>query len=162
MTDKIKCVGLDRNRKNKNHADKNVSHHYKPVICLKHHMPQIPANYVYITPLTADNDKLKYYRNDFDFASNAHFKVESFAEEFCWRQVEAEEECFIPVWRVSGMLDARLSRLFATSDATNWTDVGAGQLSAFHYLHPQLCTTSINNNNNNNNNTKIMFMVLSS
>ena len=61
-----------------------------------------------------------------------------FVEELARREVEVEEKRFVEEWRVGGLLDARLSYLLVTRNATYWTDVGAGQLPRFDNLQPQL------------------------
>jgi len=68
----------------------------------------------------------------------SYVELNRFVEEFARREIVVEEERFVPEWRVGRLLDARLSCLFLTCDATYWTDVGSGQLPRLNYLHSHL------------------------
>jgi len=65
-------------------------------------------------------------------------ELDGFVEELGRRQVEAEEEGFVPERRVGRVLDARLRGLLVTLHATDRADVGAGQLTGLDDLHPKL------------------------
>jgi len=75
---------------------------------------------------------------DHAYTRASDLELDGFVEELGRRQVEAEEEGFVPERRVGRVLDARLRGLLVTLHATDRADVGAGQLTGLDDLHPKL------------------------